>query len=116
MFRTARLPRELLNKSGRHIRVRVGRPIPVAEFPALSGDREVTEYLRWRTYLLDDSEKVHISAPFAIVSQACTDCRRVSAESTGGRGCASERRSKAVRIGRSFRVRGGCRRDSARAA
>lgn len=63
MFRTARLPRELLNKSGHHIRVRVGRPIPVAEFPALSGDREVTEYLRWRTYLLDDSEKVHTFPP-----------------------------------------------------
>jgi putative hemolysin len=59
MFRTASLPRELLNKSGRQIRVRVGRPIPTTEFPALSDDREVTEYLRWRTYLLDDGEKVH---------------------------------------------------------
>ena len=63
MLRTASLPRELLNKSGRPIRVRVGRPIPASEFPALAGDREVTEYLRWRTYMLDDSAKVHTFPP-----------------------------------------------------
>jgi putative hemolysin len=52
-LRTASLPRELLNKSGRQIRVRIGRPIPPEELATLAGDREVTEYLRWRTYLLE---------------------------------------------------------------
>jgi putative hemolysin len=63
MFRTASLPRELLNKSGRQIRVRIGRPIPSAELLPMPGDREVTEYLRWRTYLLDDSDTVRPFPP-----------------------------------------------------
>jgi putative hemolysin len=62
-LRTASLPRELLNKSGRQIRVRIGRPIPPAELLSLAGDRETTEYLRWRTYLLDDTETVRAFPP-----------------------------------------------------
>ena len=62
-LRTASLPRELLNKSGRQIRVRIGRPIPPAEIPSLAGDRDATEYLRWRTYLLDDTETVRVFPP-----------------------------------------------------
>jgi len=58
-LRTASLPRELLNKSGRQIRVRIGRPIPPADLNTAAGDRELIEYLRWRTYLLDPSETVH---------------------------------------------------------
>lgn len=52
-LRTASLPRELLNKSGRRIHLRIGRPIPAAELRSKAGDGEATEYLRWRTYLLD---------------------------------------------------------------
>jgi putative hemolysin len=62
-LRTASLPRELLNKSGRQIRVRIGRPIPPTELLAMGGDREVTEYLRWRTYLLDDADTVRAFPP-----------------------------------------------------
>ena len=62
-LRTASLPRELLNKSGRRIRLRIGRPIPPAELASLAGAREVTEYLRWRTYLLDDSEALRAFPP-----------------------------------------------------
>jgi putative hemolysin len=54
-LRTASLPRELINKSGRQIRVRIGRAIPPAELSSLPGERAVTEYLRWRTYVLDDT-------------------------------------------------------------
>jgi len=57
-LRTSSLPRELLNKSGRQIRVRIGHPIPSADLAAAPGDREAVESLRWRTYLLDDSEPV----------------------------------------------------------
>jgi putative hemolysin len=53
-LRTANLPRELLNKRGRHIRVRIGRPVPPATLQSFSSAREATEYLRCRTYLLDD--------------------------------------------------------------
>ncbi len=41
-LRTASLGRELLNKSGRQIRVRVGRPIAVSDFAPSASDRDVT--------------------------------------------------------------------------
>ena len=62
-LRTASLPRELLNKSGRQIRVRIGHPIPAADLAAAPGDRAAIESLRWRTYLLDDSEPVKAFPP-----------------------------------------------------
>jgi putative hemolysin len=63
MLRTASLPRELLNKSGRQIRLRIGRPIPAADLRSMAGEREATEYLRRRTYLLDDRETVRAFPP-----------------------------------------------------
>jgi putative hemolysin len=62
-LRTASLPRELLNKSGRQIRVRIGRAIPAAELTAAAGDGELMEYLRWRTYLLDDTQAARAFPP-----------------------------------------------------
>jgi putative hemolysin len=53
-LRTANLPRELLNKRGRRIRMRIGRPVPSATLQSFSSAQEATEYLRCRTYLLDD--------------------------------------------------------------
>jgi putative hemolysin len=51
-LRTASLPRELLNKRGRTIRVRIGRPVSHATLESFRSD-EATEYLRCRTYLLE---------------------------------------------------------------
>ncbi|HUI82178.1 MAG TPA: GNAT family N-acyltransferase [Bryobacteraceae bacterium] len=51
-LRTASLPRELLNKRGRSIRIRIGRPVSAGTLESLSG-AEAIEYLRCRTYLLD---------------------------------------------------------------
>jgi putative hemolysin len=51
-LRTALLPRELLNKRGRSIRVSIGHPIGPDRFAQLSGDRQATEYLWHRTHLL----------------------------------------------------------------
>ena len=62
-LRTASLPRELLNKSGRQIRLRIGRPIPPAELRSFAGDRQATEYLRWRTYLLDPAGETRLPLP-----------------------------------------------------
>jgi putative hemolysin len=53
-LRTANLPRELFNKRGSHIRMCIGRPVPPATLQSFSSAREATEYLRCRTYLLDD--------------------------------------------------------------
>lgn len=51
-YRTALLGRELLNKRGRCIEVRVGTAVPAEKLLALSTPQEQTRYLRWRTYLL----------------------------------------------------------------
>jgi putative hemolysin len=56
-LRTARLPGEMLNKAGRKLSLRIGRPIPHPVLQALTGDREAIEYLRWRTYLLDTADE-----------------------------------------------------------
>ena len=51
-FRTAMLPRELLNKRTRRIRVRISSPIQFERLEAFGGDAEIIGYLRRRTYLL----------------------------------------------------------------
>ena len=51
-LRTASLPRELLNKRGRAIRIRIGRPVNAATLRSFDSPREAIDYLRCRTYLL----------------------------------------------------------------
>ncbi|MEO8933756.1 MAG: lysophospholipid acyltransferase family protein [Xanthomarina sp.] len=54
-FRTAKLPSELLTQKRRIIKVRIGRPISVAdqkEYPTLKG---FSEFLRKKTYMLSNS-------------------------------------------------------------
>jgi putative hemolysin len=52
-LRTALLPRELLNKRGRTIRVAIGTPIRAERVAELDQAREATGYLRQRTHLLE---------------------------------------------------------------
>lgn len=65
-FRTALLGRELLNKRGRRLEVRVGAPIPADKLLGIATPREQADYLRWRTYLLARREryKPHTGLPF----------------------------------------------------
>jgi len=51
-LRGAFLLQEFLQQEGKTVEVRVGSPIDHHAVAALAGDREATEYLRWRTYLL----------------------------------------------------------------
>lgn len=53
-FRTALLPRELINKKGQEIEVRVGNVIPWARLKKIETEHELTEYLRHRTYMLEN--------------------------------------------------------------
>jgi putative hemolysin len=50
--RTAGLPRELLNKSGQVIHMRIGTAIPNRTIAEIEGDGAAAHYLRWRTHLL----------------------------------------------------------------
>jgi putative hemolysin len=51
-LRTAFLLQEFLQQEGKTVEVRVGSAIPADAVEAIRDDREATEYLRWRTYLL----------------------------------------------------------------
>jgi putative hemolysin len=51
-LRTADLPRQTLNKRGKSIEVRVGRPVAAKTLKTFDSDREAIEYLRFRTLLL----------------------------------------------------------------
>lgn len=52
-LRTASLPRELLNKRGRTIPVRIGAPVSAETLRRFGDATEAVEYLRCRTYLLE---------------------------------------------------------------
>ncbi|HXB72019.1 MAG TPA: GNAT family N-acyltransferase [Candidatus Acidoferrales bacterium] len=52
-LRTASLPRELLNKRGWNVEIRIGRPVSQATLQAFPDSRETIKYLRCRTHLLD---------------------------------------------------------------
>ncbi len=56
-LRTALLGRELLNKRGRRVEVRVGTPVAPEKLLAMPTAREQVDYLRWRTYLLGRRER-----------------------------------------------------------
>jgi putative hemolysin len=51
-FRTALLPRELLNKKGMNVRVAIGRPVSAEHLSQFATDQEAIGYLRQRTQLL----------------------------------------------------------------
>ncbi|MDU8886761.1 lysophospholipid acyltransferase family protein [Yeosuana sp. MJ-SS3] len=54
-FRTAKLPSELLTQKRRVIKVRIGRPIPVADQEEHTSLKEFSEFLRRKTYMLSNA-------------------------------------------------------------
>ncbi len=60
-LRTAMLPREFLNKRRNTMHIHIGRTIPFNKLKTFDDDRELTEHLRRRTYLLryrDQANKI----------------------------------------------------------
>ena len=53
-LRTASLPRELLNKRGHPVEIRIGRPVAPSTLESFDTAHEAIEYLRCRTYLLEN--------------------------------------------------------------
>ncbi len=53
LLRTAMLPKEFFNKDRKEIQVRVGDLIPFEKLRSFEQDRDMTEYLRLRTYILE---------------------------------------------------------------
>jgi putative hemolysin len=64
-LRTALLARELMNKRGAVVRLRIGKPVSSSKLRQMPSDEDRIAYLRWRTYLLAKRENVrpHTSAP-----------------------------------------------------
>lgn len=52
-LRTLRLPRELINKQGKTITLRIGKSIPVSDIDMYQDHTELGEYLRSRCYALE---------------------------------------------------------------
>ena len=51
-LRTAKLPSELFNKQGHTIKLRIGKPINIEDFPEYNNSAKLLNYLRARTYAL----------------------------------------------------------------
>src|SRR5262249_47003364 len=68
-LRTASLLQEFLQQEGKTVEVRVGSAIENDAIAALNTDREATEYLRGRTYLLGRRGKPELSRLMAVRSK-----------------------------------------------
>lgn len=64
-LRTLLLPRQLVNKRGKEIRMRIGSPIPWKDMDGITSDEKLIRFLRLRTYLLAERES-HRRRPFFI--------------------------------------------------
>jgi putative hemolysin len=51
-LRTAKLPSELFNKQGQTIKLRIGKPINITEYPEQNNSTKLLNFLRARTYAL----------------------------------------------------------------
>lgn len=59
-LRTAALPAELFNKQGKRLSIKIGKPVPSDTLDRILTAREVTQYLRYRTYLLGERGRARI--------------------------------------------------------
>lgn len=68
-LRTALLPKELLNKRDKTIDIRIGKPIPYSRLKDCKDDRQLTDYLRQRTYVLanrTEDEEISEKTSFSV--------------------------------------------------
>lgn len=58
-LRTARLPSEFVNKEGKTIKVRIGKPVSQKELSALQTSDRILKYVRAKTYAIGSGIEVH---------------------------------------------------------
>jgi putative hemolysin len=68
-LRTAFLLQEFLRQEGKPVEVRVGSEISAESIAGIGDDREATDYLRWRTYLLGRRNRVDASWSASVRAQ-----------------------------------------------
>lgn len=54
-LRTLRLPAELMNKKGRTLRIRIGKPIAASEIASFDNSEQLARFLRAKTYAIGSS-------------------------------------------------------------
>jgi putative hemolysin len=86
-LRTLRLPDELLRQKGRKIEIRVGAPIAPGTLSRLRTENEVTDYLRWRTYLLAERGEQERRPLFLLRSALHGPAKRVDVEANSEQLC-----------------------------
>jgi putative hemolysin len=79
-LRTALLGRELLNKRGRTIDVRIGAPVAPEKLSAIPSAREQVDYLHIRTRLLGRRERRRVKASSAMPIAAPIDAEALARE------------------------------------
>ncbi len=57
LLRTALLPREFINKQGKTVTLKIGKVIPWERLRLFADDRDLTDYLRVKTYSLQDVDR-----------------------------------------------------------
>lgn len=67
-LRMAFLLQEFLQQTGKSVALRAGSAIPADSIASIADDREATEYLRWRTYLLAQRGETQVKLPTAFRS------------------------------------------------
>lgn len=60
LLRTCLLPRELLKRSGKTLRLKIGKAIPNSKLKKLKSAEELMRYLKIRTYLLADLDNTEL--------------------------------------------------------
>jgi putative hemolysin len=72
LFRTALLPRQLLNKANCHVTVQLGKPIAYSRLSKFTSDEDVISYLRVRTYIQKNSKLAKLGKRFTEPSLSIT--------------------------------------------
>lgn len=110
-LRTLLLPRELWNKKGRTISLRIGTPIAHAKLRNMGGREELTRYLRLHTYMLAKStapktETQRVASGTEVAVATAPDIGVVGAEvgALPARQCLVESGSNAVYFARSQQI------------
>ena len=68
-LRTAKLPSEILNKKGKTIKIRIGKPISVKDMDKFSDIHQLGRYLRAKTYCLDSGIEVKHFFNYSLINQ-----------------------------------------------
>jgi putative hemolysin len=66
-LRTALLPREFLNKTGKALTVRTGNLVPYKKFESFDSDLERIDFLRRKTYVLGNRQEPKPALPFLLI-------------------------------------------------